>query len=61
MPKEILTESSAPPKQTDKLCPRFSQKKKRTENKKQRLAEALRGNLLKRKEQMRARAKQCSM
>ena len=60
MPKKIMTEINeldSPQKQTNTSCPRFFQKTKRTENKKQRLAEALRENLRKRKEQMRARAK----
>jgi len=60
MPKETLVEanvlSSSQP-QANTRSPRFTQKTKRVENKKQRLAEALRENLRKRKEQMRGRTK----
>jgi len=54
MSKETEKEAN-PQKQIHTNSPRFFQKTKRVENKKKRLSEALRENLRKRKEQMRAR------
>ena len=58
MPKETFIEAnvlSSTQQQANTSSPRFIQKTKRVDNKKKRLAEALRENLRKRKEQMRGR------